>query len=75
MASTKTQFNVRMSPEAVAAAKNAAEADRITLNQYIERLVLADTNPRRAASLEYVGKFLDEWSDFIESEDARAHRG
>ncbi|MFJ2741172.1 toxin-antitoxin system HicB family antitoxin [Streptomyces sp. NPDC087440] len=72
---TKTQFNVRMSADAVAAAKLAAAAERISLNEYIERLVTADTDVKRAASLEYAEQFLDEWGDFIESEVARHARG
>lgn len=74
MATTKTQFNVRMSPEAVEAAKLAAAAERISLNEYIERLVTADTDTRRAASRQYARKFIAEWGDFIESEAARADR-
>jgi hypothetical protein len=71
----KMQFNVRMSESAADAARTAAADQRISLNEYIERLVTADTNPQRAASLEYAGKFIDEWGDFIEGEAARVQRG
>jgi hypothetical protein len=71
----KTQFNVRMSESAADAARMAAADQRISLNEYIERLVTADTNPQRAASLEYTGTFIQEWGDFIENEAARVQRG
>jgi hypothetical protein len=75
MATTKTQFNVRMSQDAVAAAKLAAASERISLNEYIERLVAADTDLKRAASLAYAGKLIEEWGGFIESEVVRLARG
>ncbi|MEV0279033.1 toxin-antitoxin system HicB family antitoxin [Streptomyces sp. NPDC050610] len=75
MGTIKTQFNVRLSQEAAEAARHAATDERISLNEYIERLINADTDTKRAASRRAAGRFIAEWGEFIEAEAARVDGG
>jgi hypothetical protein len=62
----KVQINVRMATETADAARAAAERQHITLQLYLERLVLADTDPRRTMFLDTADNVIEEFGSFIE---------
>jgi hypothetical protein len=70
----KTQLNVRIDEDAAAAARQAADARHLTVQEYIEQLVRADTDPLRVKFLASARSFIDEFGPLIE-ERASAPRG
>jgi hypothetical protein len=70
----KTQLNVRMEEDAAEAARLAARARNMSVQDYIETLVRNDTDPQRAAFVDAARNVIAEYGDLIE-ERARAPRG
>ncbi|MDX2710117.1 hypothetical protein PV350_46165 [Streptomyces sp. PA03-6a] len=69
----KTQLNVRLEDETVEAARQAAGNRHLSVQDYIESLIRADTDPVRAAFLTSATAIIADHGDFIE-ERARAPR-
>ena len=69
----KTQLNVRLDEDTVAAARQGAESHHMSLQEYIGHLVHNDTDPLRAAFLTSAESVITDYGDFIE-ERARAPR-
>jgi hypothetical protein len=67
---SKTQLNVRLEPDTVAAAQQAAGSRRISVQEYIEQLIMADTDPIRASFISAATAIVDEHGDWIEERAA-----
>ncbi|MGW0629246.1 hypothetical protein [Streptomyces sp. NPDC002758] len=70
---SKTQLNVRLPDDVVAAARQAADSRHMSVQDYIEHLIRTDTDPLRASFFASAEAIIAEHGDWIE-ERARAPR-
>lgn len=56
----KTQLNARVDEDVAEAARQAAQTNRVTLNEYIESLIKADTGLVRARFVEAARAAMEE---------------
>lgn len=72
----KTQTNLRLAPEALEAAKEAAKTRGIPLNEYVERLITEDVSGARGRGMAAAQRIIDDFGpclDGLEQElDQRA---
>jgi hypothetical protein len=70
----KTQLNVRLNPTTAEAARNAANSSHLSLNEYIEGLVLENTRAVRETFMRGALDFIAEFGDVIEEADRGRRR-
>jgi len=63
----KKQTNLRLAPDAVEAAKQAAKARGLNLNEYIEQLVTEDTTGARGRGMAAAQRLIDTFGDFLQA--------
>ncbi|WP_432115681.1 hypothetical protein [Streptomyces sp. S1] len=66
MSSTRKQTQLRLTPDMLAAGKDAAAARGLDFNRYIERLIAEDTSGARAAGMAAAQKLIDAHGGFLD---------
>jgi hypothetical protein len=61
----KTQTNLRLAPEALEAAREAAKTRGIPLNEYVERLITEDTSGARGRGMAAAQRIIDDFGSFL----------
>lgn len=62
----KAQTNLRLAPEALQAAKEAARTRGIPLNEYVERLITEDTSGARGRGMDAAQRIIDDFGTFLD---------
>ncbi|MGW1029961.1 hypothetical protein ACWD4J_40960 [Streptomyces sp. NPDC002577] len=71
----KTQTNLRLAPEALEAAKDAAKKRGLNLNAYVELLITEDTTGTRGRGMAAAQRIIDDFGSFLdEVEQELDHR-
>ncbi|MGH4036021.1 hypothetical protein ACQB60_44800 [Actinomycetota bacterium Odt1-20B] len=66
MSSSKKQTQLRLTPDVLAAGKDAAAARGLDFNHYVERLIVEDTTGVRAAGMTAAQRLIDEHGAFLD---------
>ncbi|WP_405717352.1 hypothetical protein OG607_00680 [Streptomyces sp. NBC_01537] len=76
----KTQTNLRLAPEALEAAREAARTRGVALNEYVERLITEDTTGVRGRGMAAAQRIIDDFGTYLdgleqELDQAAPHAG
>lgn len=71
----RKQTQLRLTPDVLAAGKDAAAARGLDFNRYVERLIAEDTSGARAAGMAAAQKLLDRHGDFLDDLEADLDAG
>ncbi|MFD9541145.1 hypothetical protein [Streptomyces sp. NPDC060022] len=66
MSSDRKQTQLRLTPDVLAAGKDAAAARGLDFNKYVERLISEDTTGARSAGMAAAQRLIDTQSDFLD---------
>ncbi|MEU1439358.1 hypothetical protein ABZ438_35590 [Streptomyces sp. NPDC005786] len=65
MSNERKQTQLRLTPDVLAAGKDAAAARGLDFNKYVERLIGEDTTGARAAGMAAAQRLIDTHGDFL----------
>jgi hypothetical protein len=69
--SDRKQTQLRLTPDLLAAGKDAAAARGLDFNKYVERLISEDTSGARAAGMAAAQRLIDAHGDFLSELEER----
>ncbi|OKJ52568.1 hypothetical protein [Streptomyces sp. CB02261] len=70
MSTNRKQTQLRLTPDTLAAGKDAAAARGLDFNRYIERLIAEDTTGARAAGMTAAQALIDTHGDYLDNLEA-----